>query len=59
MLIVHGERDSFPLAGSEELAAAIPGARLVARPDVGHFPWLEAPETFFATVRAFLEDDRP
>jgi pimeloyl-ACP methyl ester carboxylesterase len=38
----------------KKAAAAIPGARLVPVPDVGHIPHLEAPEKFNEAVLAFL-----
>jgi pimeloyl-ACP methyl ester carboxylesterase len=38
----------------KKAAAAIPGARLVPVPDVGHIPHLEAPEKFNEAVLGFL-----
>ena len=56
-LVVHGEADAVPFASSAAFAAAIPGARLWVMPEVGHFPWLEAPVPFFTQVNAFLRRD--
>lgn len=54
-LVVHGGHDArAPRPVAEGLRAAIPGARLVALPDVGHMVNLEAPARFDAEVRAFL-----
>lgn len=53
-LVVHGRQDPYPLAGSEEYAAAIPSARLEVLATCGHLPWLEQPEAFGALVAGFL-----
>jgi proline iminopeptidase len=53
-LVIHGDADVMPAQGSREWAEAIPNARLITLPGVGHFPWVEAPQTFFVTVDAFL-----
>lgn len=53
-LVVHGEADVVPAAASREWAEALPNARVVTLPGVGHFPWAEAPGTFFAAVEEFL-----
>ncbi len=53
-LLVHGDRDPLPLAGSEEWARVLPHARLVVIFDAGHYPHAERPEQFFPVVEAFL-----
>ncbi len=58
-LVVHGGADSIPLAASEEWTRAIPDARLLVLPDVGHFPHAEAPSVFFGAVETFLHGDWP
>jgi pimeloyl-ACP methyl ester carboxylesterase len=58
-LVVHGDADVIPLAGSEAYARLIPDARLMRLPGVGHFPHLEAPNAFFAAVDAFLRGRWP
>jgi proline iminopeptidase len=55
-LVVHGEADPFPLAGSEEWVQALPAARLVVVPGAGHFPHAERPELFFPPVEEFLAE---
>ena len=55
-LILHGEND--PLiepASARKFAAAIPGARLITYPQVGHLPQIEIPLRSAGDVAAFLE----
>lgn len=55
-LIVHGEDDQIiPLEAAEEMAAAIPQARLEAIPGAGHMPNLEQPGAFNRAVIEFLD----
>jgi pimeloyl-ACP methyl ester carboxylesterase len=55
-LICVGRYDpQAPIACSEELAAGIPGARLVIFERSGHYPFVEEAERFAALVREFLE----
>ncbi|MGH7741756.1 MAG: alpha/beta hydrolase [Candidatus Eiseniibacteriota bacterium] len=42
-LVVHGAHDLIPVESSQNIAAAIPGARLVVLGDCGHFAYLESP----------------
>lgn len=42
-LVVHGDRDLFPLGGTRKVAEAISGAHLVVLNDCGHFAYLERP----------------
>lgn len=58
-LVIHGDIDFVPLAGSEAYAALIPDARLLRLPGVGHFPHLERPEVFYQAVDAFLDGRWP
>jgi pimeloyl-ACP methyl ester carboxylesterase len=53
-LVVHGLDDTIPVASSRDWAASFPDARLLTMPGVGHFPWLEDPQTFFRAARQFL-----
>lgn len=54
-LVVHGTADPLvPPSNGERVAAAIPGARLVALPDCGHLPMWECPARFAAVVGDFL-----
>lgn len=58
-LVVHGLEDLIPLGSSREWVEVLPDARLLAIPEVGHFPHLEAPETFFLAVEGFLDGEWP
>jgi pimeloyl-ACP methyl ester carboxylesterase len=53
-LVIVGERDRPFLAGSEYLAAKIPGARLAVIADAGHAPPVTHPAAFLAELREFL-----
>lgn len=54
-LVLCGRHDpQFPLPCSLELATAIPEARLVVFDRSGHYPFIEEPDTFWATVARFL-----
>jgi pimeloyl-ACP methyl ester carboxylesterase len=58
-LVLHGESD--PLIGIESgrrFARAIPGAMLIAYPEVGHLPQIEIPERSARDVGAFLAAHR-
>lgn len=53
-LILCGRHDpQFPVPCSEELAAAIPNARLVLFERSGHFPFIEEPGAFWAALEEF------
>ena len=55
-LIVAGDRDRVvPPAPQEDLAAAIPGARLEIMADVAHHPMFEQPEVFNALLFDFFD----
>lgn len=55
VLLVHGDRDRVvPVAGSQEAARRIPGARLVVLQGCGHWPPREQPETFNRLLVEFL-----
>jgi pimeloyl-ACP methyl ester carboxylesterase len=55
-LIACGREDEWsPPAQHEEMAAAIPGARLVVIEDSGHFLPLEQPEAFTRVLREWME----
>jgi len=54
-LILHGEDDVIiEPASARRFAAAIPGARLIFYPQVGHLPQIELPLRSAADVAAFL-----
>jgi proline iminopeptidase len=43
-LVIHGEYDLIPVECANHIAQAIPGARLVALSDCGHFSYIERPD---------------
>jgi proline iminopeptidase len=53
-LIIHGTVDPIPLATAQEWATTLPNARLLTLLNVGHFPYLEAPDQFFAAIDTFM-----
>jgi len=54
-LVLHGAADTvIPLAAGQALAEAIPGARLIVYPGVGHVPMEQIPDRSAADVRSFL-----
>jgi pimeloyl-ACP methyl ester carboxylesterase len=56
-LVLCGRDDRItPLACSEEMAGAIPGARLVMLDECGHMSTLESPEAVNAALRGWLVD---
>jgi pimeloyl-ACP methyl ester carboxylesterase len=52
--VIVGEEDSGFLAPSAELAAGIPGARLVRIPDAAHSPQIENPAAWMAAITDHL-----
>jgi len=58
VLTIHGTKDrSAPFGGGDEWARLLSRARLVTVEGAGHAPWIEAPETVFATLGDFLALD--
>jgi pimeloyl-ACP methyl ester carboxylesterase len=54
-LVAVGEADALtPPDRAEEMAAAIPGARLAVIPEAGHLPPMETPEAVTALLREWL-----
>jgi proline iminopeptidase len=56
-LILHGDRDLVPPAGSREWHEALPHSTLVDVPGSGHLPWLEHGDAFFPPVLNFLSPE--
>jgi pimeloyl-ACP methyl ester carboxylesterase len=55
VLLLWGEKDAMiPVGNTQDYLAALPDARLVVLPDVGHVPQEEAPEASLAPVLDFL-----
>lgn len=58
-LILWGRADKVvPVAQADQLAAAIPGSKLIIYDDVGHAPQEEASAASIADVRTFLNDNK-
>ena len=54
-LVIWGEEDALiPLSAGKTMAAAIPGARLIAYPGIGHLPHEEAAQRSADDLAAFL-----
>jgi pimeloyl-ACP methyl ester carboxylesterase len=54
-LVLHGEVDPLiPVESGRRFAAAIPGAKLITYPKVGHLPQVEIPARSVGDVVAFL-----
>ena len=53
-LVLYGTRDSVMVAGGELLTAGLPNCHAHVLADVGHEPFIEAPEETFAALRTFL-----
>ena len=59
-LVLHGEVDPIiPLASGQHFATAIPGARLISYPKVGHLPQVEIPAQSAGDVAKFLAELPP
>jgi proline iminopeptidase len=59
VLVIHGTVDPLPVNSAREWAAVLPNARFLPMDGIGHFPYVEAPERFFADVDAFLHGRWP
>jgi pimeloyl-ACP methyl ester carboxylesterase len=56
-LVIHGEKDQLiPVAAAREAVADHPNWKLVAFPDLGHIPQMEAPGRWLAAVDGWLDD---
>lgn len=53
-LVFHGDEDAIPREGAESWARLISGARLIRRPEVGHYLPVERPDLFFPAVEDWL-----
>lgn len=58
-LVIHGALDPLPIASARRWVAAMPNARLLELKGIGHFPYVEAPDVFFAAVDRFLNGEWP
>ena len=58
VLLLWGERDAaVPASRAADYARALPDARTVILPGIGHVPMEEAPEASAQALRAFLDDE--
>ncbi len=56
VMIMWGEEDNLiPVSSAKWFAEALPGAKLVVYPKVGHIPMEEVPDTSAADVKAWLD----
>ncbi len=58
-LLLHGAEDPVALSGTQEWQRVLSNSRLLVWEHIGHMPWIEAPETFFAAVNGFLDGRWP
>jgi pimeloyl-ACP methyl ester carboxylesterase len=55
VMLVAGEYDIWPTCTAvRELAALLRNAEVAVLPRAGHFPWVDDPAAFTATVQGFL-----
>lgn len=53
-LVLHGTEDLIPAKMARELCGAIPKCTFVPVSDAGHFPYIEAPDSTFSAIDAFI-----
>lgn len=53
-LVLHRTHEIFPIEAARDIAARIPGARMVELPGVDHTPWTGDWEAYVAEVEEFL-----
>lgn len=53
-LIMHGEESVISIEGAEAINRYIPNSELIILKDVGHFPYVEAPNNFSQIVKEFF-----
>ncbi len=58
-LVIHGDRDNFPLHGSREWVAGRPNARLLVFPGAGHWLQYERPDRLVEAIDQFLRGRWP
>jgi pimeloyl-ACP methyl ester carboxylesterase len=60
LLILWGARDRIiPLEHGRRAHELVPGSRFVEFESAGHFPYLDEPERFVATLEAWIADTEP
>lgn len=58
-LVIHAERDVFPLEGTREWLPASSNARLLRVPDAGHLAYIDRPEVVVPAIESFLRGEWP
>ena len=53
-LVLYGSRDAVMVAGGKMHAQHLPDPEVVVLPEIGHEPFIEAPDETFACLRSFL-----
>ena len=53
-LVLHGDYSVISMDGAKAIAKKISNSKLVVLKDVGHFPYIEAPDKFSMTIKEFL-----
>lgn len=53
-LVLHGTEDVIPVEMARQLCGTIPRCAFVPVSDAGHFPYIEAPDSTFSAIDAFL-----
>ena len=56
VLVLYGSRDAVMVAGGGMLARALPDVEVTVLPEIGHEPFVEAPDQTFAALRPFLAE---
>jgi pimeloyl-ACP methyl ester carboxylesterase len=60
VLALHGDKDrSAPIGGSRDWAFLLPYGRYITLPNVGHAPWIEAPQVVLPAIATFLNGRWP
>ncbi len=58
LLLIHGQADTLiPIARAHEIQAAVPRARLIELPGVGHMPMMEEPERTAQAIQMWIGKD--
>ena len=58
-LVMYGDQDRMPLGAATDWLWTMTDTRLSVLRGVGHYPWLEQPDRFFADADAFLNGHWP
>ena len=54
-LVLHGTEDVMSIESARQWTHALANSQMMLLDGVGHFPYLEAPQQFFAAVEAFMQ----